>query len=134
MIVNIRDGRFTDAVVDNIPSVKEVSLSTNGLVPENQTFVIGGFSQDSSSKRTDKVPLLGDVPLLGGLFRTTTDQVVKAERLFLVTPRVITVSKLLELATVQQPAPGGPASFLSWPRSTDRATSLQTVRPDALLP
>jgi type III secretion protein C len=122
MIVNIRDGRFTDAVVDNIPSVKEVSLSTNGLVPENQTFVIGGFSQDSSSKRTDKVPLLGDVPFLGGLFRTTTDQVVRAERLFLVTPRVITVSKLLEQPTVQQPTPGGPASFLTWPKAGDRAT------------
>lgn len=113
MVVNIRDGKFTDATVDQIPSVSEVSLSTSGLVPDSQTFIIGGFSQDTNSKSTDKIPLLGDLPFFGGFFRTTTDRVVKAERLFLLTPRVITITKLLEQAQVEPPQPGGPASFLS---------------------
>ncbi len=113
MVVNIRDGKFTDALTDQIPSVSEVSLSTSGLVPDSQTFIIGGFSQDTNSKSTDKVPLLGDLPFFGGFFRTTTDRVVKAERLFLLTPRVITITKLLEQAQVEPPQPGGPASFLS---------------------
>jgi type III secretion protein C len=114
MVVAIRDGTFSDAVVDQIPTVKEVSLSTNGLVAENQTFVIGGFRQETNGKRADKIPLLGDLPGIGALFRTTTDQKVRSERLFLVTPKVLSVSSLLERASVdtallaQQPAPPAP--------------------------
>jgi type III secretion protein C len=96
MVVSIRDGRFSDAVIDQIPLVREVLLNTNGMVAENQTFVIGGLRQESSSSRADKVPILGDIPLLGALFRTTSDQVTNAERLFLLTPRVMTVDTLIE--------------------------------------
>ena len=96
MVVAIRDGRFSAAIVDQIPTVKEVALSTNGLVADNQTFVIGGFRQETSSRQADKIPLLGDLPGVGALFRTTTDEVRNAERLFLVTPRVLTVSDLLQ--------------------------------------
>lgn len=96
MVVSIRDGRFSAAVVDQIPAVKEVALSTNGLVADNQTFVIGGFRQESSSTQADKVPLLGDIPIVGNLFKTATGEVRNAERLFLLTPRVLSVSALLD--------------------------------------
>jgi type III secretion protein C len=96
MVVAIRDGRFTAAVVDDVPNVQEVSLSTSGLVANSQTFVIGGFRQETSSQQADKIPFLGDIPGIGALFRTTTDSVRNAERLFLLTPRVLTVSELLE--------------------------------------
>jgi type III secretion protein C len=105
MVVAIRDGSFSDAVVDQIPTVKEISLSTNGLVAENQTFVIGGFRQETNSNRTDKIPILGDLPGIGALFRTTSDQKVKAERLFLVTPKVVSVSRLLEMGSFDPNAP-----------------------------
>lgn len=100
MVVSIRDGKFSrTAQVDQIPLLQEVTLNTNGMVTENQTFVIGGFRQESNSSRTDKVPLLGDIPVLGTLFRTTTDEVVNAERLFLLTPRVLTLDRLMEVQT-----------------------------------
>jgi type III secretion protein C len=100
MVVNIRDGKFSAAVVDQIPLVKEVSVSTNGMVPDGQTFVIGGFRQEVNSKTADKVPLLGNIPVLGGLFRTTKDQVTNAERLFLLTPRVVSVAELIDRPSV----------------------------------
>jgi type III secretion protein C len=96
MVVAIRDGRFTATMVDEVPNVQEVALSTSGLVANSQTFVIGGFRQETSSQQADKVPFLGDIPGIGALFRTTTDSVRNAERLFLLTPRVLTVSELLE--------------------------------------
>jgi type III secretion protein C len=96
MVVSIRDGRFTAAVVDQIPSVKEVAMSTNGLLADNQTFVVGGFRQETTSTKADKVPLLGDLPVLGRLFKTTSDEVRNAERLFLLTPRVLSITALLE--------------------------------------
>jgi type III secretion protein C len=103
MVVAIRDGAFTDAVVDKIPSVKEVSLSTHGLVADNQTFVIGGFKQERSSRRADKIPLLGDIPVLGTLFRTTSDQSTQVQRMFLLQPRVLSVAALLERQSAEVP-------------------------------
>jgi type III secretion protein C len=96
MVVAIRDGRFTATMVDEVPNVQEVTLSTSGLVANSQTFVIGGFRQEASSQQADKIPFLGDIPGIGALFRSTTDSVRNAERLFLLTPRVLTVSELLE--------------------------------------
>ncbi len=96
MVVAIRDGRFTATTVDAVPNVKEVALSTNGLVADSQTFVIGGFRQETSSTQADKIPFLGDIPGIGALFRTTSDTVRNAERLFLLTPRVLTVNDLLQ--------------------------------------
>jgi type III secretion protein C len=101
LVVDVRDGRFSESItVDGIPNVKEVALSTNGLVPDNLTFVIGGFRQDSNSTRADKVPLLGDLPVVGAAFRSTTDQVANSERLFLVTPKVLNIAQLLERVSV----------------------------------
>jgi type III secretion protein C len=107
MVVTIRDGRFSSNTVDQIPSVQEVSLSTHGLVPDSQTFVIGGVRQDVRREQTDKVPLLGDLPFVGALFRSTSGQMRRGERIFLVTPRVLTLAELLARpsAEVQAAAP-----------------------------
>jgi type III secretion protein C len=103
MVVGIRDGRFSDVLVDQIPSVKEIALSTNGLVPENQTFVIGGFQQESKATRADKVPILGDLPFIGAAFRSTTESNLRTERLFMITPKVLTVANLIARASTQIP-------------------------------
>jgi type III secretion protein C len=109
MVVSIRDGKFTDAVTDGIPSVREVSVSTNGLVPEDQSFVVGGFRQESDSLRADKIPFFGDLPGIGALFRTTTDQIANSERLFLLTPKVVDIARLLERAAPVVPSLSPPA-------------------------
>jgi type III secretion protein C len=126
MVVAIRDGRFTAAVVDQVPNVKEVALSTNGLVADGQTFIIGGFRQESSSQQADKIPFLGDLPGVGALFRTTTDTVRNAERLFLLTPRVLTINDLLQRPNAEQavppPAsPSGPGNKAAPPPKTPPA-------------
>ena len=110
MVVAIRDGRFTATTVDSVPNVKEVALSTNGLVADSQTFVIGGFRQETTATQADKIPFLGDLPGVGALFRTTSDTVRNAERLFLLTPRVLTVNDLLQrpnAETAAAPKPTG---------------------------
>jgi type III secretion protein C len=95
MAVSIRDGKVAESISDQIPSVKEVSLNTHGIIPENQTFVLGGFKQESTSNGTEKIPLLGDIPFIGAAFRSTSNKVDKTERLFLITPRIRTIDQLL---------------------------------------
>jgi general secretion pathway protein D len=51
--------------------------------------VIGGLMRDSLSKNTRKIPVLGDLPVLGFLFRTTNDEVKKSNLLIILTPYVI---------------------------------------------
>jgi type III secretion protein C len=128
MVVAIRDGRFTAAVVDQVPNVKEVALSTNGLVADGQTFVIGGFRQETTSTQADKIPFLGDIPGVGALFRTTSDTVRNAERLFLLTPRVLTVTDLLQRpnAEVAAAAANGNKTAPPAPRGTSARLQSQS--------
>lgn len=57
-------------------------------VPNGQTVVIGGLMQDNESKTQEKVPILGDLPLLGGLFQRTVIDNSKTELLLFLTPQV----------------------------------------------
>ena len=59
------------------------------LVNNGETVVLGGIFQHSVSNTIDKVPLLGDLPLLGALFRRTYEDVGKSELLIFVTPKVV---------------------------------------------
>ena len=64
------------------------SASTRVAVMDGQTIVIGGLIQDKSSNTIRKVPLLGDIPLVGNLFKRTITDKSKIELLIFLTPYV----------------------------------------------
>jgi general secretion pathway protein D len=72
-----------------VVSVVQRSASTTVMVDDEQTVVIGGLVHDALRTAEDKVPLLGDLPLLGFLFRTKTSQVDKTNLVLILTPHVI---------------------------------------------
>ncbi|MEE8317972.1 MAG: hypothetical protein V3S13_03585, partial [Candidatus Omnitrophota bacterium] len=57
----------------SIPNFKTRNLSTSVIIESGQTIVMGGLMSESKTKIETKVPLLGDLPLIGGLFRKNTD-------------------------------------------------------------
>jgi type IV pilus assembly protein PilQ len=72
------------------PAINTKHAKTQVLVENGGTVVIGGiFTQD---ERTDvnKVPLLGDVPVVGNLFKNTTKYTNKTELLIFITPKIVT--------------------------------------------
>jgi type IV pilus assembly protein PilQ len=73
----------------NVPSINTREINTQVLVNDGQTVVLGGIL--ATTHRTDetKVPWLGDVPVLGNLFKTTTKTNDKDELLIFVTPKII---------------------------------------------
>lgn len=75
--------------VNGIPSIVTSMSNTEVLVADGGTTVIGGILIDSDSENVDKVPLLGDVPVLGNLFKRTTKSKDSKEVLFFLTPRII---------------------------------------------
>ncbi len=89
MLINIEDGNQTAQTVDQIPVIERVTLNTQALVNEGQSLLIGGMVRESDSKRTSKVPWMGDLPGVGVLFRENQNQTSRVERIFLITPRLI---------------------------------------------
>ncbi len=71
------------------PSWSTRSIETRVLVRDQQTIVLGGLLQNRDSTSKSKVPLLGDVPLLGHLFKYTTRSRKKMNLLVLLTPYIV---------------------------------------------
>lgn len=64
-------------------------VATNVLVNDGETVVLGGIFQNQTGNTVTKVPLLGDLPLVGSLFRNTYKEDKKQELLIFVTPRLV---------------------------------------------
>ncbi len=65
-------------------------ISTQVLVENGETIVLGGIFQQSSSNDVRKVPLLGDLPFVGYLFKNSSEVLEKRELLIFVTPKILT--------------------------------------------
>jgi len=72
-----------------VPSIDTRSVDTQVLVSDGQTVVLGGIYETERRQTARKVPLLGDIPGLGALFRSTSNTSTKAELLIFVTPRIL---------------------------------------------
>ena len=82
------------------PTTTKRSAKTTVLVKSGDTVIIGGIMQETILKGESKVPLLGDIPLLGYLFRFSSNSKKRTNLIILLTPTVIqepgVVSKALE--------------------------------------
>jgi type IV pilus assembly protein PilQ len=79
---------FGHAIQGN-PSLITQQATTQVLVTDGGTVVIGGVIQTNNSISIDQVPLLGNIPFLGNLFKHTNVSTTNAELIFFITPRVI---------------------------------------------
>ncbi len=71
------------------PIINKRTMTTQVSVPTGQTVVVGGLVRDNLTETVRKVPFLGDIPLLGALFRRTIRSEQKTELLVFLTPHVI---------------------------------------------
>jgi type IV pilus assembly protein PilQ len=72
-----------------IPSIDVRNITTQIVVNNGDTAVIGGIFEGVSRKDVSKVPFLGDLPWVGNLFKTTSNQEDKVEMLIFITPRIV---------------------------------------------
>ena len=80
----------------NAPVFAKRSATSRVAIQDGQTIVIGGLMQDQKTEDVKKVPLLGDIPLLGTLFRRITTENTKTELLIFLTPQITTQSETLK--------------------------------------
>ncbi|STQ90130.1 type III secretion system outer membrane ring subunit SctC [Iodobacter fluviatilis] len=93
MILNIEDGSAASPSsnglnnVNGMPVITRTKINTVARVPKDKSLLIGGYSLEHYTKTESKVPLLGDLPWVGGAFRSTKEDVKKMVRVFLIQPR-----------------------------------------------
>ena len=76
------------------PTIDVTEIETKVLIGDGQTLVLGGIFELKEIERVEKVPVLGDIPYLGRLFRKTISDRSKREILIFITPRIINDSLL----------------------------------------
>ncbi len=79
-------------IYSGVPSINTRSVQTQVLVNNGDTVVLGGIYETSTAEGETKVPLLGDIPILGYLFRSTSKSNTKSELLIFVTPKILSES------------------------------------------
>lgn len=82
-----------DTSIGQVPQITKREISTQVLMDNAQTVVIGGVYEFSSRESLNKVPFLADIPALGNLFKRKGRSTEKAELLIFVTPRVLAVKR-----------------------------------------
>ena len=78
------------------PIIIKRTADTTVTVKDGETVVIGGLIEENSERRDMKIPLLGDIPLIGGLFRSESEVRRRTELLIVLTPRVVSNSEVGE--------------------------------------
>jgi len=84
-----KDTVSTTLIVNSTPAIDTKVVKTQVMVENGGTVVIGGIYQQTLDSTTNKVPLLGDIPFLGALFRSKVDKNNRTELLVFITPRVV---------------------------------------------
>ena len=79
----------TPTIINNQVAIAEDSITTNVIVEDGQTIVLGGVFKNRTSNGVDKVPFLGDLPYIGRAFRRDVRNNSKEELLIFITPKLI---------------------------------------------
>ncbi|SDI82428.1 type III secretion protein C [Variovorax sp. OV700] len=107
MSIDIVDGDLSPQSVDKIPIVRRRTVNTQALVDEGASLLIAGYSSEEKSNAITGVPLLKDIPGVGGLFRYTDKKQANMERFYLLTPRLVTPGSTASVPMLPLPEPGG---------------------------
>ncbi|MDA0693225.1 MAG: type IV pilus secretin PilQ family protein [Proteobacteria bacterium] len=78
----------------SIPTIDTTQLTTQVLVGNGETIVLGGVFRTEDLEKVSKVPILGDLPVMGQFFRSSSTSRTKTETLIFITPRILADSLL----------------------------------------
>lgn len=89
MDLKINQDSVSEITSEGVPAIDVTELNTQVLVGDGQTVVLGGIFQNELVTGRSKVPLLGDIPVLGRLFRKDVKSETKRELIIFITPRIM---------------------------------------------
>ena len=87
--ISLQSTKLTSAATSTTPTTLKRTAKTTTVVKDNETIVMGGLVGDSTEDDVYKVPLLGDIPFLGWLFRTHSNTRAKTNMYVFLTPHIV---------------------------------------------
>ncbi|PPC77020.1 EscC/YscC/HrcC family type III secretion system outer membrane ring protein [Pokkaliibacter plantistimulans] len=87
--LDIEDGSIEQSDGSTTPSVNRGTISTQAVIRAERSLVVGGFNVEQNQNQNSKIPLLGDLPGVGNLFKYKSTSHSNRERLFIITPRLV---------------------------------------------
>ncbi|MBC7398223.1 MAG: type II secretion system secretin GspD [Bdellovibrionales bacterium] len=88
-ISDISNRALPKAVQDQAYATIERSVETDVMVADADTIVLGGLVRDKTSEVINKVPILGDIPILGWLFKSRSAEIAKTNLMLFITPKIM---------------------------------------------
>lgn len=100
MVINLEDGaekanNGETEKIDALPVINRTNISTVARVAQGDSLLIGGYTREDIDASESKIPLLGDIPWIGGLFRHSSTTNKKMGRIFMLQPRLVKEKNLL---------------------------------------
>lgn len=84
-----KDRPLYENALANIPPIETKNVKSEVLIENGGTVVIGGIYEEEDTTNVDRVPVLGELPVVGALFRTTSKVANRKELLVFITPRIV---------------------------------------------
>ncbi|HGJ5856414.1 hypothetical protein [Arsenophonus nasoniae] len=81
--------------IDALPVINRTNISTVARVAQGDSLLIAGYTREDIDSSESKIPLLGDIPWIGGLFRFSSTTNKKMVRIFMLQPRLVKGKNLL---------------------------------------
>ncbi|MGE5584345.1 MAG: BON domain-containing protein [Bacillota bacterium] len=100
-----------------IPALKVRRASTHLVVTDGATIAIGGLLQSTEAKIVKKIPILGDIPIIGTLFKSEKFERGETELVILITPKVVRASEPVTRDMMVKPASPSPSTSTPTPAS-----------------
>ena len=101
LAMDLQDGGFESVSVDSMPMTRQSTLQTQASVPDNESLLLAGYFRDVREEAGWGIPWLRDIPWIGWLFGGLSVQKETVQRLFIITPHVVTVGPAADVVRVQ---------------------------------
>ena len=89
IVINKDDADWARTNASGEPGIKTKQVKTQAMIEDGGTLIVGGIYQETLSSGISKVPVLGDLPILGNLFKSRSRKSERNELLFFITPRIM---------------------------------------------
>lgn len=123
-----------DVTIDDnqVPTVLNREISASIAVQDRSTIALGGLVKTEERETINKIPLLGDIPLLGHLFKNTSKEKGRSELLVVLTPYVLTTPQEA-LATTRRIQKASAAGKIKWPEGWSESPLQKPTTDDEIL-
>ena len=89
LTVSLKDGNVEEKTASGIPSTLQGELNSQAIIEEGSSLLLAGFTHKQTEETENKVPVLGDIPILGWFFKSKSSENRELQRTYLVSPTIV---------------------------------------------